>query len=62
VLSVGEDTMRIEIVSCLVYVGRGKEEEKEEEEGVEGGLLSCVRAPPFLGRRLAKRAGQNGGS
>jgi hypothetical protein len=56
VLSVDEEhNAHLEL--CLVCVRRGKEGKEEEEEGVKGGMLSCVRAPPFLGRRLAKRAG-----
>jgi hypothetical protein len=46
---------------CLVRVGCGEEGEEEEEEGVEGGVLSCVHVPRFLGRRLAKRAGPEWG-
>jgi hypothetical protein len=56
VLSVDEDTKRVEIESYLVRAGHGEEGE-EKQEGVEGGVLSRVPAPPFLGRRLAKRAG-----
>jgi hypothetical protein len=33
-----------DVVSCLVCAGRGEEGEEGEEEGVEGGVLWCVRA------------------
>ncbi|KAI0282421.1 hypothetical protein BC826DRAFT_1110801 [Russula brevipes] len=52
VLSVDADTKRVKVESYSVRVGHGLEGEEEEEEdeeeegGVEGGVLSCVRAPP----------------
>jgi hypothetical protein len=52
--SVDADTKRVKIESYSVRVGHGlegEEEEEEEEEGVKGGVLSCVPAPPLLGRR-----------
>jgi hypothetical protein len=57
VLSVDDDTKQVEVKSYLVRAGHGLEGE-EKEEGVEGRVLSCVPAPPFPGRGLAKRAEQ----
>jgi hypothetical protein len=56
VLSVNENTKRVEVESYLVRAGHSLKGE-EAQEGVEGGVLSRVPVPPFLGRRFAKRAG-----
>jgi hypothetical protein len=52
VLSVDAAAKRVKIGSYSVCVGHGLDgEEEEEEEDVEDCVLSCVPAPPLLGRR-----------